>query len=522
MSRVIDRRGALAGVALGLLLAAAGCGSSSGSGDADPAELAPASAPIYAEATIDPTGEQETAVRSIIERFPGGAESGGTVEGLLERGFEASDTKLSFAGDVRPWLGGRVGGFVTGATENDGDGAVAIATTNDEAARDALEKELAGEAEERSYEGSDYLFRGDEDTAAGIVEGFLVIGTEAGFRAAVDAAGGESLVDSDRFTTAIDRLSSDRLAALYLDIARVLEIASLDEELSGPEGEVTKRILELAGDAPLAVTLSAESDAIVLDSATTGRPGIFASPALGFGEGTELLAELPGDSWFAIGAPELGETASAVLDSLGSVPGLDRESLAAALKAQTGLDLDRDVLGWIGDFAVFARGTDRQSISGGVVLETTDDAASRRALEALEQLVRKEDPGSVVRTSVGGADDGFALEDPSLPEPINVVQGGDRVVIGYGDEATEAALDPESTLEEEPDFQAATEGLGEGYVASGFVAVEPILALAESFGADSDPEYAQARPILEQFAHLIAGSRQDGETVLSRSRVQLK
>src|SRR6185503_14087636 len=40
-------------------LTAAGCGESAGAGgDADPAALVPASAPIYAEAAVQPTGER--------------------------------------------------------------------------------------------------------------------------------------------------------------------------------------------------------------------------------------------------------------------------------------------------------------------------------------------------------------------------------------------------------------------------------------------------------------------------------
>jgi len=43
-------------------LTAAGCGESAGAGgDADPAALVPASAPIYAEAAVQPTGERRDA-----------------------------------------------------------------------------------------------------------------------------------------------------------------------------------------------------------------------------------------------------------------------------------------------------------------------------------------------------------------------------------------------------------------------------------------------------------------------------
>jgi len=55
-----------------------------------------------------------------------------------------------------------------------------------------------------------------------------------------------------------------------------------------------------------------------------------------------------------------------------------------------------------------------------------------------------------------------------------------------------------------------------------FLDFAPILELAESEGASSDPEYGEAKPYLEPFARLVAGTRKDGDVVLSRTRVELR
>ncbi|CAN5548638.1 hypothetical protein BH20ACT19_BH20ACT19_12480 [soil metagenome] len=49
-----------------------------------------------------------------------------------------------------------------------------------------------------------------------------------------------------------------------------------------------------------------------------------------------------------------------------------------------------------------------------------------------------------------------------------------------------------------------------------------MLELAESAGAASDPEYEQAKPYLEPFARLVAGTKEDGDAVLSRTRIELR
>src|SRR6266511_1574593 len=157
---------------------AAGCGSSSGGGgDNDPAALVPASAPLYAEATVRPEGkvrsDAEAALRKILKTDDPGAKITSAFEGASKR-----EGDLSFKDDVKPWLGDKVGAAVTSLrSDNDADYVIVIASKDDAKADDALAKQK-GHIVKRSYKGVGYRFDSDDKTAAAVVEHRVVVGTE--------------------------------------------------------------------------------------------------------------------------------------------------------------------------------------------------------------------------------------------------------------------------------------------------------------------------------------------------------
>jgi hypothetical protein len=149
------------------------------------------------------------------------------------------------------------------------------------------------------------------------------------------------------------------------------------------------------------------------------------------------------------------------------------------------------------------------------VIEDLDPAATADALAALRRLAERETgPGErITQPNVEG--EGYAFTSPDLPQPVNVVQRDDKLVIAYGDEATEEAFAPSGTLGESDTFTTAADALGD-YGVSLFVDGGPALDLAESSGATADPGYAQAQPYLQHLAYLITGASLDED----RSRVR--
>src|SRR3954453_8240063 len=178
---------ALFGLALvALLVAASGCGSSTtASSGSDPAKLAPAASFFYAEVVIDPSGDQESAMRSILGDLPGSGPPEERLHQLLQQASQSEKSPVDYEKDVRPWLGDKAAVF---ATQGKGAKAstvwaVVIATSDEGKAKDTIKKGKESGDREASYRGTDYVV--DKDgTATGTLDGYFIAGCEAGVKAA--------------------------------------------------------------------------------------------------------------------------------------------------------------------------------------------------------------------------------------------------------------------------------------------------------------------------------------------------
>src|SRR5829696_2945930 len=208
---------------LSAIAVATGCGNG-GSSASGAASLAPAGAVVYGEATLDPSDDQQAAIDALIEKFPGDGSAGERIRGLLEKAFSESDTGLSYAQDIEPWLGDRAGFFVASLSPGaDASAALLVATDDEGKAGDAIEKAAkANDGKASSYRGHDYY--AISDGAAGVVDGWVVLGSESGFKAAVDTAeGGAQIEDDDAYTDALDDAPEERLGFVYLNTPALMK-----------------------------------------------------------------------------------------------------------------------------------------------------------------------------------------------------------------------------------------------------------------------------------------------------------
>jgi Protein of unknown function (DUF3352) len=486
------------------VLAALGCGKDEGASSAT--SLAPAGSLAYGEVDLEPSGDQQQAIEALAAKFPGEGSAGERLRSLIQEGLRDSDAPISFEQDVEPWLGDTAAFFVKGAQ---GQAAAAlIATTDEDATRDALEKAFEGKAREKSYEGVDYLAAGDG--AGGVVDGFLVVGTEAGFKEAVDTSDGGSALDGDeRYDEATADIADDRLGLFYMNLPALLETVQRQ-----PGAEAFRSFGDLFED-PVVATFDADRDGVTFEA---DAPASLASTMPFFGEGSDLVNELPADSWLALAQPDLGKVLDPYVEAFGQSVG-GRDAVAGQFQALTGLDLDRDLLGWMGDFGVFVRGTSMADLGGAVVIETTDPGASARLIGRLQQLAKAQ-PGSgttVEPLSTPGGGKGFTLRDDELPAPVHMFQRGDRVVVAYGDAAAEDALAPSDRLGDSPEFTDAAQSI-DGYTVSFYLAMGPVLELADSAAA-GDPEWSSARPYLEPLQALVGGTAGDNDELRSAFKI---
>ena len=505
-------RAALALFTISLLtVVAAGCGASSGSGT-DTATLAPPSSILYFEATIDPSGDQESAMRSILGDLPGSGAPEDRLHALIQKASDSEGGKIDYGKDVRPWLGEKVAGFVAGPTSAGGDpaAAVVVATTDGGAAQEMVDKQ-SGQG--KSYKDVNYKL--DDGAAGGVVDEYFVLGNEAGFRLVVDTSKGESLSESDRYKKATDGVTDDRVALLYQDPGGILRLAS---GAAGDQlGAAAPLIGRLFGGEPIVATIRAEEQALVVDGSIAPAGSLSGL----FGESTDVLGEVPADAWLSAGTKDFGAQLEKLVGLFGGLAG-GEQALYEQVRQATGLDLQRDLFAWMGDTAFFVHGDSKETIGGGALIQSKDPAASQLALTKFAAAIERNDPGTrIAPARIAGAE-GYTLQDASMPQPVFFIQAGELVALAYGEEAARSALADGEKLKAAPEFTRATGALGAQYAPALYLSLPPILDLAESFGAGQSEDYGKAKPYLTILDYVVAGSASEGEKLASRTRIGFK
>jgi hypothetical protein len=506
-------------LALAAAALAAGCGGSGGDPDADPAAIVPAGAPVYLEATL----ESDDDFDAVAKKLSGADDPGGELKKLFERSANEGGGDFKWDEDIAPWIGDRVAVFFT-SFENGGDdaqGAVVATTEDADKAQEALEKELSEKDEgderdpqvaERSHKDVEYKVDTANDNAFAIVEDYAVFGSEAGVKGAIDAAEGESLADADAFKKARDQVDDDALGMGYVRISTLL--GSL-----GPQGAAAREALGQTGDT-VAFALDAEDDAIELDVAALGVKG-----AGGSGPGS-MLAQMPGDAWLAGGTAAIGKQLEQALQQVGQLSalgGTDLDGLLGTIQRQTGIDLREDLLSWMGDGAVFVRGSGLADIGGAVVIQSTDAAKSRALIPKLRRLARGLSDMTVRDLSADGVDAGLTVRAGDMPLPIHIAAAGEKFVIAVTDGALEAALRPSGSLGDSDAFKQAADRLGDGLEPALFADLAPIRQLVESAGQiGSDPDAQQVKRVLDQLTTVVAGGKRDGDVQRFKLSVGVK
>jgi hypothetical protein len=487
---------------------AAGCGNTDEAASGA-SELVPAGSVMYAEANLKPEGDQKQAIDSILSKFPGGDQAGDKLKELIEKGLRESDAPITFKDDIEPWLGDEAAFFVGGIGQSGDAKASAglVATTDEDKARDALEKSAEGKTTKHDYKGVEYLTDSTGDAGA-VFDGFLVLGTEDGVKAAIDTSeGGKKLSDDEGYKKAIDDAASDRLGFFYVNSPALLDAA---REVGTPIPESFRKFF----NEPVAATVDADDDGVLIEAKVP--PGLARSFAF-FGEGSDLLEGLPADSWVAVGQKDLGKLIGFYEDAFAGVAG-GRDAIEGQFKAATGLDLQQDVLSWMGDFGIFVRGTSLASLDGALIVQTSDEAASSRVLAALERLARTQSDSG---TEIQPRRNGFTVRIANVPKPIHAFVQDGKVVFAYGDAAAKDAVSPADKLGDSPDFTSVKDSLG-NYDVSFYVLVKPILDLVDSTPGASDADWQKAKPYLEPLNALVAGTSGSGDDLKSAFKLIVK
>ncbi len=513
---------ALAGLAL---LPLAGCGgdeAATGASGDGLARLAPKTTPIYVEGAVG----KDTKERKDLDALVGKFAPGKTIDGLVADALKREDSKLDYAKDIEPWLGERAGvaitsfdvGTATGSA-GDADGAALVQVTDEGKAMDAVRKGAGTKLAEREYKGTAYLAgSGDDEGAAGIVDGTLVLGTEPALKAVVDTAAGDGLSSNADFEKVVDAVDDDALGFVYGDVRRLLELAGKASagSVDAKQLEGVREYLDRQGLKTFAASAVAQESSAKFKVATAQKD-------TGQGDAAATtLATLPAGSWAALGLGDLGKSLSDGLDQLSALsgPGFDLQEGLDQLEQQAGIDVQKDLISWMGDAGLFVRGTSLTDIGGALVVQSKDPAATKAALAKARTLVAG--GGLPARDLTGaGIDDGFSISPGNAPVEVFAALAGDRFVLAVNRAALDEAISPKTKLGDDDTLKAAGELLGDG-VKPSFLLDFPKVSGLVGLAAGGEPGFAKVKPYLDKVGTIAAGSKREGDLQLQTFAVEVK
>lgn len=465
-----------------------GCGGAASTAGQNPATLAPAAAEGYAEVRVRLEGDLREDALAAAGKILDVADAGPRLRELVG---EATDGDVDYARDLAPWLGERVAVWATGLEGRGDEFALIFSVRDQDAAAAAVKRGL---------------FDVQPGEKVGVIDGFVVMAASAAYaRMQKVADGGEdaSLAALERYEMAIDPLPDDRLGHFYLDTSKLVKAAAAASRSSNAallQGFLPKSLPAAAG------ALIADGDRVAIETRTAATGSKLLERLRGTGKTSPLVKELPADAWLAAGIADVGTTARETISSVAGGFGL--AGLALSLKSQTGLDLEEDLLGWIGDVAVFVRGARLSSLDGAVIIEATDREKAANAFGKLAAVARTQ--GLEFRpTSVPGAESAFTV-DLGEGQPGILARSADRVVLAYGARAAADALGAADKLGSTPLFAEAGQTLGDGLEPSGLVDVPKLIALIDAEAGD-DADWSEVKAYLDAFSVFTFGSEPDND-----------
>ena len=486
----------------------AGCGGGGGSSNVDvgPAAAVPANTPIYLDATVKPTGTSQSDAKQALSKILATPDPGGKIVSLIDKQKTSTGQPVNYQTDIAPWLGQKVGVFFTTLGQNS-QGSSVIETTNPSAALAFAQKANGTSGAPKTVDGVSVQTAQDGTTAYATVGNFLLVGDEAGVEAAIKADKGDSLGDDSDFKNSIGDLPGDRLGTLYT-------VPKTFIDALGAQFDATSKaaIEKSAGDnlnQPVAGALTASANTIELQ-ATGGSNGVDTPQS-------SLIGDVPGQSWLAFGLGNLGDNLKQSIDQLKTqIPNFD--TVQQQIEQTTGSSLEQ-LTGSLGDAVIYVQGTTQSTLTGALVVQSKDTALTGRLLNQLQGLLQL--GGKIKPLKLSGGGSGFQMSDSSIPQPIEIAQQGDKIVIGYGAGSAEASLTPAQTLGDSPTFSAAKDqvsSLGTDL----FLNLQSIFAFAESQGAKSDPSYVQAKKYLNALDYVVTGSGTSGDKAEFKAVLGLK
>jgi Protein of unknown function (DUF3352) len=516
--------------------ALAGCGSGSSGTNADPASVAPGSAPLYASVTVKPAGGPASDAVSVAKALTHLSDPYGSLTQAL---LSTPHSRLDFKRDIGPWVGARAGIFITsidaaglragagsaqalleggltgglsalsaGAFAGGTQGAIILDTSSVDGARSFLTaRAREQQAHAASYRGVSYQVS-SSGLAEGIVDRFAVIGSESALKSVVDTSLTRAAVTS---APNYAKAPANAIATAYLRPAELIKAVHGAGSAGVPALSLLSTLFAGAQDASLSVTPAAHSISLQGEvHSSNGSASLFGA------QGARALGELPESAWLAAGAADVGANAGLAVSLLHSLGALGASTVLASLGGTSierllekltapGMKLQRDFAGWAGRAGLYASGTGLFNIEAALVVDSKDPAASRAAVGKLASQLRSS--GAIVApATIAGADAAVSVKLQGFPAVIYVADGNSKLIVGLGQTSIAGALSPSKTLSGSASYSAAASALGQGIEPSLIVEFPTLVGFLEGIGLAQSPSLANLMPTLKSLGTLTAGS----------------
>ena len=478
-----------------ILVLAVGVGAfallNAGNGPSPVEAYVPRGAAAFAEVRFDAPGDQKLALAQLLLRVPGLSQppdtSADMARGIASLVGAAMDHPVDgYAADVRAWVGGAIGAAAFLPPDGGAPRLLAVIGVRDVTAAglwaDGYLPAAGGLAVTEPVRGGTLRHSPDGSTIA-VVDGaalgggigsVLLAGAEADVRAALDAAAsGAGLASTDAFRSARSALPGDELARAFVDAAaaRSWLAAGGSGRVGLLAGHGATADAMLAGlPAWAAIRVRAEGDALLVGAATAGRS------TAGDASGDAIAANLPPDTVAVLDLHDAGAFLTGWLEALhatGAGPQIDRVDGALA-----GIGGIKGVLAQLGAADVLAT-WDGTLLRAGIVVRSTDEAATRRLLDSVRSLA---DFAKAPHTDVAHGDTTITtvlapevVDLPLIGRPaVEVAMRGDLLIVGVGPGFAAAVLDagPRHSLADQAAYQRALAHAGGAGEASCYVDVQ--------------------------------------------------
>lgn len=438
-----------------------------GGGGAQPEDVFPNSAVVFAKLDLNPSAGQKLAAYQLASRFPKvknkvTSEDTSVKESIFGPIFTGSSSwGLDYTRDVEPWLGDRIGIGVFPAMDADKKPvvAVAVAFTDEDAAKAALDKAISKQTSGTSKA---------QQVGYAFADGFVIVSDTSAHAADLVAAGKVSPLALPTWSTYgedVKSLGSDLIGVTWVDLAAAYKLMPKDQLLNGPLGQLSATRDPMSATGRFVMGLHADPSYLELAGKAIDLKGASALTSADAASQALLLATFPSDVFGAVSATGVGKAAGSLFTGL-TAKGDPLE--VKAMLGHFGIDSAQQVETLLG-------------AETGIVVGGTVDH-----------------PEYAVRTRGSDADAALALAQKVLaqaPVPeltVRKISGPDGILAGVGPELTAAILDPSgSKLGGKEAFKVVLPDLGK----AGFAAYVNLAKLTPLLAKDNPTDAESLKPL---------------------------